>query len=96
MDWQPIETAPKDGTRVLVWGEPSGHEGEDEHRVVSAWWGRLVAGQQEDENGEGWRFCSFDGGYYGEVYDATHWMPLPEPPEINAEKEPTEPERSDG
>jgi hypothetical protein len=30
MDWQPIETAPRDGTEILVWG--GGHD------VASVWW----------------------------------------------------------
>ncbi len=78
MKWQPIETAPKDGTAVLVmrndWpGSPTGHATEcnGHNTYVAEWWG-----------GENRWVC-----YMDMVQDPacpitpTHWMPLPEPPQ---------------
>ncbi len=79
MDWQPIETAPKDGTKVDGWavntvtGEPVG-------RMPGMWW-----------EGEAWQYGR-EKGFYWEievpifaktgvpVVKLTHWMPLPKPP----------------
>lgn len=79
--WQPIETAPKDGTRILsTGGRPDLHyddfpETAPPPEAVVIWW---------NDNGQfdpaGWRFCSYDSGYYGDWEDPTHWMPLPAPP----------------
>lgn len=64
-DWQPIETAPKDGTRILAFSAkaPGGP------RIDLTWWRNVK------ENGYvGW-------GEFNETYwPATHWMPLPVPP----------------
>ena len=71
--WQPIETAPKDGTRILVTGGTFRREDEDEKRpawTAIVWW---------DSDQRVWW-----GGYLaqdvGVWYEPTHWMPLPEPP----------------
>lgn len=69
--WQPIATAPRDGRRVLVWIADKNYTG---HAFARLWFystdGRLGGGA-EGYNGD-WRI--------------THWMPLPEPPEVpNAE-----------
>ena len=58
-EWQPIETAPKDGTYVLLY-EPRNddHDYEIGFFECSEWFGP-------------------DHIY---TIDATHWMPLPEPP----------------
>lgn len=68
MEWQPIETAPKDGTRVLVFdaawcgGKPM--------QSVSYWqWYERI------DDGSRQRCGSWSG-----VTVATHWMPLPDPP----------------
>ena len=73
MTWQPIETAPKDGTHILVYayGEYS-----------SAYY---VAKEIDDEEycGKGmYRKVKIDAGYLHYETDKypTHWMPLPEPP----------------
>lgn len=74
MDWQPIETVPKDGTRVLL-HLPSGY-------VVLGEWqenrhyrnGKLVHESAE------WNW----GASVVWLFDApepTHWMPLPASPE---------------
>jgi len=64
MNWQPIETAPKDGTFVLL----SGHE-------LPVWQGSWV-GRVGRYPINGWtRFNSVDIDW-----SPTHWMPLPEPP----------------
>lgn len=65
-EWQPIETAPRDGTDVLV--------ATDDHKVFAAhsYGGEWVA--QADSAADG-IYLSFDVG------ELTHWMPLPEPPE---------------
>ena len=68
--WQPIETAPKDGSLFMV------HNGKD--YGVCRW---LV----EDWVPDGFfyhEWASDDLGYDQEYLgpDATHWMPLPPPP----------------
>ena len=65
-EWASIETAPKDGTRVLalwVWSERGKVGGGYTHEVV-AWDGRW------------WRFSNGES-----VSEPSHWQPLPEPPE---------------
>jgi hypothetical protein len=58
-EWQPIETAPKDGRLILVWAPAK--EG-----FTSLY-----------------SLCRYhpDAGFcIDEIREATHWMPLPEPP----------------
>jgi hypothetical protein len=70
VDWQPIETAPKDGTRILLW---------DTDEAVIAKWGEISMG-----GAEGWQIAVVnmvgDVNYYEAAFNPTHWMPLPEPP----------------
>lgn len=67
MGWQPIETAPWDGTTVDLWSELSGTR-ETDARWTGSRWVRL-----------GWNEMN-DGPGVEEVYHPTHWMPLPDPP----------------
>ena len=68
MDWQKIETAPKDGTVVLTY-DPR-------------WQPPLTASFYEFPPGSGakWRLTWDDTEKYGR-HEPTHWMPLPAPPE---------------
>jgi hypothetical protein len=75
MGWQKIETAPKDGTWIMIYGSIL-DEGDDRHMAV-AQWTTYLNGDEVDGH---WQFAWYDGGYYGSVDDATYWMPLPEPP----------------
>lgn len=71
--WQPIETAPKDGTLLLLW-----ERCEDEPFIGSWWdkWGRWVASTTHyDTDGNA---CVIDRVYSDGV---THWMPLPPTPD---------------
>lgn len=89
--WRPIETAPKDGTDILLFC-PQGDGGRQvEYRVTEGHWhfdpggvwehrdldGRWI-GQDESDGFEGW--LSWDGGFSEETMMPTHWMPLPSPP----------------
>ena len=68
-EWQPIETAPKDGREILLYdgdrvtfggylnAQSQGVEPQAEHETFCGWWS--VSGSDD-------------------VF--THWMPLPEPP----------------
>jgi len=71
MDWQPIETAPKDGTRVLLYCAKASTQTKWRQgmQAVDYWRTRENAGF------EGW------GKFNKSHFPATHWMPLPEPPE---------------
>lgn len=90
--WQPIETAPKDGTLFLCW-------------VAAVRYGETDDGQQYQQDASQIDFCSWrngptelpECGYFdpccgqiGDAQDVTHWMPIPNPPgthEINHNNE---------
>lgn len=76
-EWQPIETAPKDGTPILTFGIWAGEiAGRDDRPgiYVAAW----RYGGRSDYDGFHWSCEATDA--YAAWVKATHWMPLPEPP----------------
>jgi hypothetical protein len=64
-DWQPIATAPRDGTEVLVYARVLHPEKWGVHLEPMV----CAASYHPDA---GWCVC--------EIRDATHWRPLPAPP----------------
>lgn len=72
-EWQPIETAPKDGTEILV----------ADYRVAGGFM-NVVAYTDEDFPNV-WETQEFLA-YHHEAF--THWMPLPKPPEPVAAPKP--------
>jgi len=73
-DWRPIETAPKDGTWILVW-EQSPYE--PSHYVAR--WGHPECGYEVDDRA----WVTMELGPSPDNYNimnATHWMTLPAPP----------------
>jgi hypothetical protein len=72
LEWMPIDTAPRNGTAVLLWHEPTRSVN------VGYWnkfftdpWHALVMGTDALWN-------DYDGPQ--PIFHATHWMPLPAPP----------------
>ena len=64
VQWQPIETAPKDGTQIMLWItglEPRPRIGFWSERGIDSGWYSLQS-------------------QYFIGFDVTHWMPLPSPP----------------
>ena len=74
-DWQPIDTAPKDGTYILL-GWPRKHGPESGIVLIGAWLNIESADVNEPEGWWGWN----DYLGFAKVAFMTHWMPLPEPP----------------
>jgi len=63
-EWQPIASAPKDGTGILLYRR---YEGKYLHLVDVGQW------RKEEEGGPRWAWTY-------STWEPTHWMPLPDPP----------------
>jgi hypothetical protein len=77
MNWQPIETAPKDGTAILLW-YPDLHQ-----KWQKGYWYDKVEIMNGVETYRIQKWLTSMGAFrYGEEPDPqpTHWM-LPEPPD---------------
>lgn len=72
MTWQPIETAPKDGTWIMLTGGD----------IVYRWDGEskppVVCAQAYRPEPNSWQFAWYDSGFYGEYVGPTHWAPIPD------------------
>jgi hypothetical protein len=86
--WRSIETAPKDGTRVLLWARNCGFPGETE-TIMIGWFGGVAHKSWiNDEPLSGWRATLGEiEGHDEDGYSAVDshivplaWHALPEPP----------------
>lgn len=91
--WQPIETAPKGGTAVILYCPQGDGNPGSTYRVTAGQWfssdggtteyrdseGRWI-GQDDEEPWAGW--VSMDGGFSEDTMMPTHWHPLPAPPSL--------------
>lgn len=80
MGWQPIETAPKDGTEVLGiyvcdWSD---------HTTIYGPWTMRFGRHEWEPSWDNFRVIESESAFgttYRDLDEApTHWMPLPEPP----------------
>lgn len=82
MEWQPIETSPKDGPdgspMVLLLNLQ--HMDDYDASITIGFWSTLDS--LGDDDTEGW--CDWPAGMddncVWEEFHPTHWMPLPDPP----------------
>jgi len=88
MDWQPIKTAPKDGTKIDLWVVDKYYETVSEERITNCWWGQPTGhygGPRHVAPKPQW--CVVERDTDGDPYDetveesephwsrkATHWM----------------------
>lgn len=86
MTWQPIESAPKDGTEVLVWFRGRcvvAEFGAIWHPDNKHWYVRNAPTEQDDKSNIVQQIDppTIDGRPIpGCWIGPTHWMPLPDPP----------------
>lgn len=80
MKWRPISEAPRDGTKILAWSEGRG--------ARETYWRLYGVGSPAREDyikGLGpsgaWDWVE-PMNNWAASWNPTHWMPLPEPPEV--------------
>ena len=82
-EWLPIESAPKDGSSVLVWSKRGG-------RAIAWWSNDAIIFEGEDR--PHWVAFNCDDYFYSVHLigdrEPTHWQPLPEPPNLSLCSEP--------
>jgi len=72
--WQPIETAPRDGTKILVFHPDMGVEITEWYEITQTNYVEFEGGLYRKER------AIFYAGWNNNGHHATHWQPLPEPP----------------
>lgn len=73
MEWMPIETAPRDGTEFQAWVEPL---------IADGYW--IPVCKFESPSHKNPKAYLFESREYISMRGATHWMPLPAPPNPTA------------
>jgi hypothetical protein len=68
--WQPIETAPKDGSEFQAWGAEHGR----------GWWEPRARVNPESAALETWGRVDYDWEDWEAEHRLTHWQPQPLPP----------------
>lgn len=77
--WQPIATAPMDGTRIMLWRGFSAI-GRWAEMVVAEWYDGAWTWPDDNPSTHGeWSEDDLLDGYWSAT-GFTHWMPLPAPP----------------
>ena len=77
MTWQPIETAPKDFTNILIWVDFIDAPGEGDTLQWQIEGGYMVVMWDEETN----RWEPIIAALpEGSIITPSHWMPLPDPP----------------
>lgn len=78
-EWESIETAPRKGERVLIYSKPD---------IYIAIWKKLYSNSYNTKYV--WMIHE-DGNPYSEFYlecrEVTHWIPLPEKPQVTLKQE---------
>ncbi len=77
-EWQPIETAPKDGTDIFGYGLWAGEITGPEQMIKSVDIIRWNNGLSDFPGDEWWECLT--GDYYATWLEPTHWMPIPDLP----------------
>lgn len=72
-EWQPIETAPKDGTAII-------YRGKYTTAGACRWWTEQDLADAECGSPEDYCAAWYDADDEDSEVVPTHWMPLPEPP----------------
>lgn len=97
-EWKDIDTAPKDGTHVLLYAPVQEHQGKPtEPRLTYGYWDTPEHGKYLGDCGGSCRCPEYDDphppywfsddGGFTEEHPPTHWMPLPEPPLASSKPE---------
>lgn len=77
MEWKPIDTAPRDGTRIWAyWPTTNGDAVHSNAAQVETWFGPRG---HPDGVAKCWQ-TAFEWGDDAGPCRPTHWMPLPPPP----------------
>ena len=87
MEWQTIDTAPKDGTKVLIVND----EGAMDVAGYVEQWCEHSEFVRKAKDGDVYRTVREDTGYWDSdtAYRPTHWIPLPPPPSNSNSPTPT-------
>ncbi len=76
-EWKPIDSAPRDGSRIDVFVQAEG-------RITDVFWGTEDSrGHEYPPPRTGWVYLEsgVEGPYLRYIDNApTHWMPIPDPP----------------
>jgi hypothetical protein len=82
--WQPIETAPKDGSEIMLYGPCRwlSTSTQSKPKVCVGSWASENGHDENEDRFDDKAFMTSTGNPYQDICNATHWMPLPAGPTI--------------